>query len=351
MKKRNSFRRAGRLVVLSGLVLSAALALPMMEGCKKKEVAKAPPPPPPPPPPKEPDPVDLKAMAQTLKASKKVAFSDGATTNQESLAKAIIDLADSIARGDDKKFAGMIGAEDKSLLKSLTSSGEWKDATAKIEGVRVLNIREGGDIVASAGGLTPAFSGSEMLDLLKKQIANMSPEQKKLFVDRYGHEPTDADLDKLIEMGKEAAEAMFDRNKDADPEKMEKLKALAAVNQQDMENALAALKKQAAPAEAAPGGDSDTKFTVVFAVQEPGSAFAQAWVAVPLGEKWVFKASAGQLPAPRTRATEFDTMFGGGGDAPAVTPAEKPQDTPKDETPAPVPAGGKGGGGRTTSGG
>lgn len=360
MKKRESFRQAGRILVLCGLALTASVTLPMMEGCKKKEVPKPTPPPPPPPVAKEPDPIDLKALAQTLKASKKVAFADGASTNKEALAKAIIDLADSIARGDDKKFAGLIGAEDKSLLKTLTSSGEWKDGTAKIESVRVLNIREGGDVVASSGGALSADvpSNSDILKGIKMQM-EMSPEVKQQILDRLGHEPTEADMALLIEITRENIAAAPEKLKDLPPEARAAAEAGLAMMEKQLDAIEAAQKNKDKAADPAPAssGDSDTKFTVVFAVQEPGAAFAQAWVAVPLGEKWVFKASSGQLPAARTRATEFDAMFGGsGGDAPSADkPAEKAEekadDKPKDESPAPSPGQkGKGGGGRTTGG-
>ncbi len=279
-----------------------------------------------------------------------MAFAEGATTNKEALAKAIIDLADAIARGDDKKFAGLIGPEEKTLLRSLTSSGDWKEETSRIEGVRILNIREGGDVAASVAIAADSGADSSLVSLLKVQLKMMPPEAKAELAKSLGHEPTEADTDKLIEMARNQLATLREGGtlpgmENISPEMMK----MATEHLEKMITAYdesVAAKKAAAPADAA-SADSDTKFTVVFAVQEPGSAFAQSWVAVPLGEKWVFKASSGQLPASRVRASEFDVLFGGGG-GDADKPADKPaDDKPKDTTPAPVaPRGSKGGGSR-----
>jgi hypothetical protein len=75
-----------------------------------------------------------------MKPDKRVQFPQAAAPVDETLARAVISLADALARGDATKFGGMLGGDAKPLLDQLTSDGAWDESTAKIEAVRIVMI-------------------------------------------------------------------------------------------------------------------------------------------------------------------------------------------------------------------
>lgn len=322
-------RIAGTAALVGSLTLSVGLVLP---GCEKKEEKKAPPPPPPPPPPKEPDPVDMKGLSQTMKADKRLVFADSATTNKEGLAKAVIDLGDAIARGDEKKFSGMIDPMSREHLKRMVARGDWKEVTSKITQVRLVRLTPGADPAYSAASDPAAkgFSPEQIKLAFGMMLATLNDEAKTALKEKLGHDPTEADFDALMEQAEENWQKAKSEGKL--PPQVEQMAA-------SIENAFKTWKesKEAKPAAAAPKGeDIDGAFSLTFALQLPGEAHALAWVAVPMpNDKWTFKASGALQPPTQKRASDFDSLVGSGGGGATETPKEEPKAEEKhDEKPA-----------------
>lgn len=129
------------LALTGGGVGVAGMA--MLTGCEKK----APPPPPPPPPPAPvtppaPEPVTVSKVLSDLKPDPRVQFPQEVAPVDEELARAVVNLANAVAKGDSDALRDMLSGEAQVTLDGLVNSGEWDEATSKIEGVRVLRIRD-----------------------------------------------------------------------------------------------------------------------------------------------------------------------------------------------------------------
>ncbi|HLP84370.1 MAG TPA: hypothetical protein VK157_08465 [Phycisphaerales bacterium] len=129
------------LALTGGGVGVAGIA--MLTGCEKK----APPPPPPPPPPAPvtppaPEPVTVSKVLSDLKPDPRVQFPQEVAPVDEELARAVVNLANAVAKGDSDALRDMLSGEAQVTLDGLVNSGEWDEATSKIEGVRVLRIRD-----------------------------------------------------------------------------------------------------------------------------------------------------------------------------------------------------------------
>lgn len=125
---------------LIALPLVALFALP---ACEEKK-PPAPPPPPPPPPkveaPPPPKPVDIATVLQQARADARVQFPKDHAPVDRTLAEAVIQLASALAKGDDKALAPLLAPGAKSVLESLTKSGDWARGTKGIEAVRVVSL-------------------------------------------------------------------------------------------------------------------------------------------------------------------------------------------------------------------
>ncbi|GEM_PF-1878072 len=146
------------IAVYAGVaVLSAGLSVGV-GGCEKKKVAPPPAPPPPPPPPPAPEPIKVDGLMQAMKADARVQFPAANAPTDERLARAVIELADALARGDAKKFESMIDAAGKGVLSELQASGAWEESTGKkIEAVRVAKLSSGGDLVLAVQEVGSAY--------------------------------------------------------------------------------------------------------------------------------------------------------------------------------------------------
>lgn len=143
---RSALKRVVGGILIATVAASGAMTL---TGCgEKKEEVKAPPPPPPPPPPK---PVDVGALTQTMRADKRVQFPAERAPLDERVARAVISLADALAKGDAESFAGQLTGEAKDVLEQLRNTGQWEEATGKIEAVRVVELAAPGNNPASFG--------------------------------------------------------------------------------------------------------------------------------------------------------------------------------------------------------
>lgn len=115
------------------------MVLPML-GCPSKPPPPPPTPPSPPPPQKAPDPEPVRtdALLQTMGADARVHFPQSKAPTDESLARAAISLADAIVRGDAERLRPMLSVPARAVLEQLTSSGDWDEATGKLDAARIV---------------------------------------------------------------------------------------------------------------------------------------------------------------------------------------------------------------------
>jgi hypothetical protein len=118
--------------------IHAALAVALLAGgvslsaCKKEE-----PPPPPPPPPRK---VAQKVDAQSLVSDPRVQFPQEHAPTNETLARAVADLASALAKGDNAALASLLDGPSKQVLAEQVANGSWGRETANIEVVRVVAL-------------------------------------------------------------------------------------------------------------------------------------------------------------------------------------------------------------------
>jgi hypothetical protein len=303
------------ILLVAATVSPLVVGVSVMEGCKKKAPPPPPPPPQGPPPPPPEVPVDFKAVAQTMKADRRVAVAPGVKTTKEPLAEAIITLADGLARGDDKKFGGLIDPASRNQLKGMVASKAWQEQTKKIESVRVVRIIDGAEsaMTESAAPIGNDIK-EEMLKLFLQTLPDASKEELKT---ELGHEPTTADVEKIIEIVKGKLDSMIDTG------------VLTEAQAKVLEERLSTFEKlkpkdePKAEPKAESAGDSGA-FTVTLAVQEPGVAYVLGWIAVEVNGQWTFKASSAAQQPNQRRASDFDVLFNtdsGGAPAESETPA------------------------------
>lgn len=129
-------RDAKTAIALSGVLLAGGL----LPGCddSSEQAAQATTPqrttPRPPPPPAE---VNFDALLQTEGADPRVQIGASVSTEDESLARAAIALASAVAGGDADAMRSALTEEAAAVVDSLTATGEWADATAGVEAVRI----------------------------------------------------------------------------------------------------------------------------------------------------------------------------------------------------------------------
>lgn len=123
--------------------IHSALAVALLAGgvslsaCKKEE-----PPPPPPPPARK---VAQKVDAQSLVSDPRVQFPQENAPTNESLARAVADLASALASGDNAAFALHLDGPSKQVLAEQVANGSWARETANIEVVRVIALNADGE--------------------------------------------------------------------------------------------------------------------------------------------------------------------------------------------------------------
>lgn len=96
-----------------------------------------------------------------MKVDARVTYPQAHSPVDESLARAVIELADAIARGDDKKFRGLVTPDAQTILDGLVTSGDWSESTKKIEAVRVVSMSESLGSGSSATSATVTLAVQE----------------------------------------------------------------------------------------------------------------------------------------------------------------------------------------------
>ncbi|MGH7244128.1 MAG: hypothetical protein ACREJD_11995 [Phycisphaerales bacterium] len=122
------------------LSLALVAGTAILPGCGEKKPPPKPVAPPPPPPPPAPKSIDVSTLLQTNHADKRVQFPQEKAPVDDEVAVSVINLASAIAKGDSKAMGGLLVNVGKDVLDQLLANGQWDDATAKIEAVRVVEL-------------------------------------------------------------------------------------------------------------------------------------------------------------------------------------------------------------------
>lgn len=160
-KARSKFRSTTSASLAMALtILAIGAPSSMLAGCEKKKpppvVEEAPPPPPP-----IPDPVTVEPILASMSPSAKVQFPQSAAPHSEGLAKAVISLADALAKGDADKFGSLLSPAAKPLLDQLSADGAWETSTKEIEAVRIVLAEDNKDPNAIAAAVYMAVQAPD----------------------------------------------------------------------------------------------------------------------------------------------------------------------------------------------
>lgn len=132
-RKTDWIKPAAAMSAIAAVSLGAMIA-----GC-----AEEPPPPPPPkkappPPPPPPDPMEGVSL------NDKVQFPDELVPSSPEAAKAIAEIANAFASGNDESLRTAIVESDHGILDALIAGGLWGENTDAIEGVRICSLEDDG---------------------------------------------------------------------------------------------------------------------------------------------------------------------------------------------------------------
>ena len=143
--------RAARVAMQSAATVAMVtmVAAPgmMMTACSPPPPPPAPPPAPPPPPPPA-EPIQIDPLMQSVKPDQRVQFPQVAAPVVETLARAVIKLAEAIAKGDSAAMGPMLDPAARGILERLVAGGEWETTTQKIQAVRIVSIVNLGDPIS-----------------------------------------------------------------------------------------------------------------------------------------------------------------------------------------------------------
>jgi len=84
-------------------------------------------------------------VLQSMRPDARVQYPQEHAPTDETAARAVISLANALAKGDASAMGALLVADAKADLNSLTGSGDWAEATGRIEGVRVVGLNNLGD--------------------------------------------------------------------------------------------------------------------------------------------------------------------------------------------------------------
>jgi hypothetical protein len=272
--------------------------------------------------------VSLDTLGQELKADARVQFATGLVVSEDrvELGRAVVRLADALARGDDRAMAPLLTRRAQGILSDLKTTGAWEESTAKIEAVRVVLLRDGVDL----SGIGKAVS-SDPTEAIKGAMALLPQAARDMMQPMVDTLPKDDTLMQAV--------------RDQLPGVLEQIKAGGAVTPEQMaevEKALQPLMQS--------GESTGSSIGVLLAVQEPGGAYLLGFAAEQVDGGWVF-ASAPSSPEVRARASAFDGIGNEGFREVTLQSAiaEAPRTAPAADSGS--GGGGGGGGGRPNPGG
>jgi hypothetical protein len=281
--------------------------LSLVSGC-----SKPPPPPPPPaptPPPPPPPNIKLEDVSQELHADARVQVAPGLEVgpSETDLAKAVVQLANAIAKGDSKAVRPMLTRSAQTILDTLDSEGGWTAGTSKIEAVRIVAVQPGVNFTVSMAEPAPG-AAPDMSAMITQMLSALPEDQKKQIQAALGQLGSDP--------------AAMQTQLDAAMAKMKEMGVPEQVAQQleQAKSQMAAAATAAASAASAPPADSVTGTGILLAIQDPMGAYLLGWQADQSGGGWLFT-NAPANSAVRPRASAWDGIgqagFGEGGVAAA----------------------------------
>jgi hypothetical protein len=122
----------------SAVSMPAIAMLVFAVGCQdstpQTQVSQAPPPPPPP---KAPDVMSIADLMAQLNIDARVVLPEDKAPGSTAERKAVLELFDGFARGDQQVVSSYISFSDRSLLQELVTDGDWKETTDKITMIRL----------------------------------------------------------------------------------------------------------------------------------------------------------------------------------------------------------------------
>jgi hypothetical protein len=232
--------------------------------------------------------VQVEAILHRVGADARVQFPQSRAPTDEDLAEAVIRFASALARGDESAFGSLLDPSARSVLDELLSSGDWEEATARIEAVRVFWVKKGvaeyRPPTGPLAGLSPEMfrDPAALQEAVRTMTEMLSAEQRAEF--------------EQAQQALTAAIAASPGDRDA----------MAAAAQQFMRRIQPILL--AAASGAADQGPVDPEaYGIGLAIQEPGSAYALLWIARRSGDGWRFAALPSAL-ASRPRASDWDAV-------------------------------------------
>jgi len=248
--------------------------------------------------------INAKDILQAVKADPRVQSAPGVSVSDESFLRAVIMLADAIARGDASKMEPLLSRRAKETLAMVQASGGLEKSAKEIEAVRVVFAAP-----------PSALSGAE----LTQALMTWSTEFKR---------------------GEKLRESTWARV-GFTKEEITRFEAAAA------ENFGKELAKLGSDGSAEAAIEGKPEFVVLMAVQDPRGSYLLGWSGLRDGGSWLFN-NASTVPIERNRASDWDDvgMVGfsiGNGEILPETPANdtagKPGEKGADGAPSlPTPA-------------
>lgn len=163
-------RKASALGMLPAMAL-LALTVGCQDSTPQTKVADKPAPPPPPPAPTLTSVSEL--MAQLNISDKIVMPEDKApATNEER--RAVLELFDGFARGDQQAVSSYVSFTDRALLEDMVNSGQWENAT---KGITQIRLESGLSLTGDPCVLAVIQSGMHF----QPQLWQLSPGTEKAF--------------------------------------------------------------------------------------------------------------------------------------------------------------------------
>lgn len=337
------------------MVAGMACVMVVSPACEKKK----PPPPAPvrdtaPPPPPPPSTVHLASILSGMSLDARVQVADDAQVLDERLGRAALEFAQSLVRGDMSDINARLGRVSKRTLEDLANTGEWDEAVADIEIVRIVYISDvepGTTTDAPAMPETPELTAESLRDELLKAIredpaslnqgalaslaGDFEPEQLQMAQAMFGPEL----MGQLMQMQNKLlanpanAEAVIQEMYDS---------GLLAQLANSLGGMMEQMQDSMAEMASVFGGNDGS--AVTYAIQTPGEAYLLRFSIGRAGSEFVFNGIE-SIADVRARASDFDgesgeltlaagglptlpVDFGGGRNLPP--PSTSSGDTPED---------------------